>query len=805
MKKLKKFFRILKRFFTQKKYNIMYYYRCYEKEKIDDKTILLCSQQGQTIDGNIFYILKELQKDTYKDYKIYVAYDKKYKNEFIAKFSNYNFYNYKLVDITSKTYFKALATAKYLFNDTSFLWYFVKKEGQIYFNTWHGTPFKTLGRSIKDDFHLIGNVQRNFLMCDYLLYPSKYMMDIMLDDYMLKNISINTKVVLGGYPRNEIFFDKERAKELKKELNLENKQIIVYMPTWRGSFGKLGVTMADQVEIINNYLKHIDKKLTKNQIMFVNFHPFLKDKVNIKGFKHIMPFNKNYETYDFLNMADTLITDYSSVFFDYAVTNKKIILFAYDEKEYFEDRGTYFDFNELPFKKVKNVNELINAINDDTNVDTSKFINKFCPYENNNSSFKIVDFVLNNKKSDLEILDIPNNKKKNILIFAGNLQKNGITSALLSLLNNLDKDKFNYYLTFTNRSVGANKYVLKNLDNRISYIGSYDNKIGTFKEVLILVLYMFKLISYKKSSKYLESYYKREIKRRYYNANFSYAVQYNGYGNNIIRMFSYFPYGKCIFVHSDMSKEAKTRSNQNLETLQNVYNIYDKVIVVSEGLLKPTASIKGNYDNIVVMNNIIDYKTILEKKDKEIAFDDNTESNVSINKLKKILNSKAKKIVAVGRFSKEKGFDRLIDAFLEIDSDMYLIIIGGFGPLYNDLLNKAMTSSKKDRIILIKSLQNPFPIMSKCDCFVMSSLYEGFSLVIFEANVLKIPVVSVSIPAINKFSSDYKGAYITENSTNGIKKGINYFLQNKIALFNINYETFNRESIDKMEKIIDNK
>ena len=67
MKKLKKFFRILKRFFTQKKYNIMYYYRCYEKEKIDDKTILLCSQQGQTIDGNIFYILKELQKDKTHD------------------------------------------------------------------------------------------------------------------------------------------------------------------------------------------------------------------------------------------------------------------------------------------------------------------------------------------------------------------------------------------------------------------------------------------------------------------------------------------------------------------------------------------------------------------------------------------------------------------------------------------------------------------------------------------------------------------------------------------------------------------
>ena len=55
---------------------------------------------------------------------------------------------------------KTYETAKYLFNDTSFLWYFVKKEGQVYFNTWHGTPFKTLGKSIKDDFQ-----QRIFLIC----------------------------------------------------------------------------------------------------------------------------------------------------------------------------------------------------------------------------------------------------------------------------------------------------------------------------------------------------------------------------------------------------------------------------------------------------------------------------------------------------------------------------------------------------------------------------------------------------------------------------------------------------------------
>lgn len=802
MKKLKKFFRILKRFFTQKKYNIMYYYRCYEKEKIDDKTILLCSQQGQTIDGNIFYILKELQKDTYKDYKIYVAYDKKYKNEFIAKFSNYNFYNYKLVDITSKAYFKALASAKYLFNDTSFLWYFVKKEGQIYFNTWHGTPFKTLGKSIKDDFHLIGNVQRNFLMCDYLLYPSKYMMDIMLDDYMLKNISINTKVVLGGYPRNEIFFDKERAKELKKELNLENKQIIVYMPTWRGSFGKLGITMADQVEIINNYLKHIDKKLTKNQIMFVNFHPFLKDKVNIKGFKHIMPFNKNYETYDFLNMADTLITDYSSVFFDFAVTNKKIILFAYDEKEYFEDRGTYFDFNELPFKKVKNVNELINAINDDTNVDTSKFINKFCPYENNSSSFKIVDFVLNNKKSDLEILDIPNNKKKNVLIYSGNLSKNGITASLIALLNHIPLDKYNIYLTYIAKSVTANKNTLRKLDDRIGYISFNNNFIGTFKETLTLILYKFNLISFEHSEKVLKSYYQRKIKRIYGNSLFNSAIQYSGYGDSIIRMFSLMPCKTSIFVHSDMIQEIKVRKNQDFKTLRKCYQKYDNVFIVSDKLYEPTNYIADGKANIISINNIIDKQTIEKKSNEPIAFDDDTISNVSISRLTKILNSKNKKIISIGRFSKEKGYDRLISAFDTLDTKSYLIIIGGFGIEYQNIIEMQKKCKNKDRIIIIKSMSNPYPVLKKCDTMIISSLYEGLPMVILEAISLNIPVASTNIDSIVTFFNKYGGGYIMDNSYKGICEGLNYITKNEVKKVSIDSDKYNEEIIKVFEREI---
>lgn len=800
MNKIKKAYRKLKRFISQKKYNIMYYYRCYEKLKLDDNAILLCAQQGKNIDGNIFYILKELQKDKYKNYKIYVAVDKVHEKEFDKKFINYNFTNYELVNITSKKYFKILASAKYLFNDTSFLWYFVKKEGQVYFNTWHGTPFKTLGKSIKDDFHLIGNVQRNFLMSDYLLYPSEFMKDVMLDDYMINNIATDTKVVLGGYPRNEIFFDKERARDLKNQLNLNDKQIIAYMPTWRGSFGQLNKTSEDQINIINKQLKQIDKKLTNNQIMYVNFHPFLKDKVNISGYKHIKPFDKKYETYDFLNIADILITDYSSVFFDFAVSNKKIILFAYDEREYFEDRGTYFGFNELPFKKVKNVHDLIDTINSKDDVDITKFLNRFCPYENINASSKIVELVLNNKKGNLNIANVPNNKKKNVLIYSGNLAKNGITGSLFALLNYVDLSKYNFYITYVASSVRANKNTLKELDSRIGYISFNNNSIGTFKETLCLALFKMHLISYKLSKKILKKYFERKIKINYGNSKFDSAIQYSGYGDNIIRMFASMNCKTSIFVHSDMTQEIKVRKNQNYAVLSNCYNEYKNVFIVSDKLYEPTRLIAGEKANIICLNNVINKESIVEKSLKEVTFDENTESNIGLSKLNKILNSKNKKIISIGRFSKEKGYKRLIQAFDTLDTNSYLIIIGGFGPEYDSLLELQQKCKSKDRIIIIKSMSNPFSILRKCDVMVVSSFYEGLPMVILEAIALNIPVASTDIESIKNFFNKFGGGYIMGNSYEGICEGLKYIESNQVERINIDVDKYNKEIIDKFYK-----
>ena len=96
-------FKKLINFIKNRRYNLFYYYRCLNK-KIDEYGILLCSSYGKDINGNIFYILKELNKKEYSKYRKYVVVNKKYKLEFMNKLSFYHISSYDLVIIDSWKY-----------------------------------------------------------------------------------------------------------------------------------------------------------------------------------------------------------------------------------------------------------------------------------------------------------------------------------------------------------------------------------------------------------------------------------------------------------------------------------------------------------------------------------------------------------------------------------------------------------------------------------------------------------------------------------------------------------------------------
>ena len=181
----------------------------YEKEKINEKEILFESFLGNNFNGNPFYIFKEIcENSKYDEYKKYiVASSEKNKESIIKMLDNYGLLGKAdIVLRNTKQYCYLLATAKYLINNVTFPTYFIRKEEQIYLNTWHGTPLKGLGRNVKDKPNSIGNVQRNFIHATHLLFPNDFTFDIIREDYMLNNIYTG-KYIKSGYPRNDIFFN----------------------------------------------------------------------------------------------------------------------------------------------------------------------------------------------------------------------------------------------------------------------------------------------------------------------------------------------------------------------------------------------------------------------------------------------------------------------------------------------------------------------------------------------------------------------------------------------------------------------
>ena len=386
-----------------------YYKHC----KVEENVILFESFHGSTVSDSPLYILKELLKtEDASKYKIYYSTNP---NDYKVhkKFLEANNINAELVDVQSYKYVKVLATAKYLINNSSFPAYFIRKEEQVYLQTWHGTPLKTLGKQMRLGIESMYNVQHNFLQANYLMHPNEFTKDSIMRDYNLENLYTG-KVALSGYPRNSIFLNKERASEVRKELGLEDKTVYAYMPTWRGTSNHAVSTNAYGEEV-KGMMDYLDSTLKDNQILYVNFHPILKNSIQLDNYKHIKNFPDTVDKYEFLNSVDALITDYSSVFFDFSVTRKPIILFMYDYEQYMQDRGMYFDIAELPFVKLYNIEDLSEYLVTEKilehSYDNDEYCEKFLKYDSEDASRKMLDLVLYGKTEGLEIEDYSKNKE----------------------------------------------------------------------------------------------------------------------------------------------------------------------------------------------------------------------------------------------------------------------------------------------------------------------------------------------------------------------------------------------------------
>ncbi len=802
LKKVKKLYQKLKNPYWWAKCR---YIRYYDRLPLDEYGILLESEHGKKLDGNIFYLLRYLSgNEKYVGYRIYLSATNRNKRRFETFLENHGINKVHIVITASDEYMRLLAGVKYLVNDTSFAPYFLKKEGQIYLNTWHGTPLKSLGKNIQTGPHSIGNVQRNFVCSDFLLFPNEYTKNHIIKDYMLANIS-KSKCVLSGYPRNEAFFDNESRKRLREELELSGKQVYAYMPTFRGGVNT-GTTQKSDAYMIY-YLCELDKQLTENEVLYVNLHPIvMKSGIDFRQFQHIRKFPESYETYEFLNIADMLVTDYSSVFFDFANTGHKIILFPYDKEEYLADRGMYLSMDELPFPQVRDEKELLRELRSKKQYDDREFLSKFAPYEGIDATRKLCDYIILGEETNLKTEEIPNNKKENVLLYVGNLAGNGITTSMQALLDTIDLGKRNYYITFITEYVHPNYKVLFTLPEGVSFYPTTGDLNLTFVNRIIRKLFKWKVIPAPLYVKLLGKRIRQDYERNFGCAKFDTVIQFNGYEQEVILRLSAAPCRKVIFVHSDMLAEIKIRKNQRRDVLRYAYRHYDKVAAVTEGILTPTYKIAGRKDNICIVKNAIQYQSILERAQEEITLDDFTRCSLEREEFFELMGTPCPKFICVGRFSPEKGHRRLVDAFhnqLANMPDAKLIIMGGssYGSTYDELQEYILSLGLEKSVVLLRRVSNPYPIIKACDYSILSSFYEGFGLVLVEADILGKPVVSTDIPGPRDFMLAH-GGILVENSQKGLEHGLQMLACGEVQPMSVDYQAYNQSVVKEFEQLL---
>lgn len=395
------------------------YAKYYKSTQVDKHLILFESFHGKEISDTPLAMMRALlEMPCAKDYKLYFSSNNIERDkETVEKLG----LDAELVHIHSDDYVRLLASAGFLINNSSFPSYFTRRDEQVYLQTWHGTPWKTLGSSMKGELATMHNAQHNFIQASHLLFPNEFTKEAIMRDYLLEDL-FTGKVITNGYPRCAVFSDSEKATEIKKLCGDERISTLAYMPTWRGQDNK-NIENEEYVKETLDMLRSMDEALGDDQKLYVNLHPIVQSALKLDGFKHVFTFPAGIEKYEFINSVDALITDYSSIFFDYSITVKPIVLFTYDYNNYVSERGMYFGIEELPFKRVDTLEEMCELLESKgyeglSYADDAEYREKFIKYDSKDSASELMMYML----SEIGRSDITKPKLKTE-DYSGNSQK----------------------------------------------------------------------------------------------------------------------------------------------------------------------------------------------------------------------------------------------------------------------------------------------------------------------------------------------------------------------------------------------
>ncbi|GHH31994.1 bifunctional glycosyltransferase/CDP-glycerol:glycerophosphate glycerophosphotransferase [Streptomyces candidus] len=292
----------------------------------------------------------------------------------------------------SAAYWSALARAKYLVNNGDFDHRLVKRPGQVFLQTQHGTPLKSMGLDLQDrpaadtDFEkLLANTDK----WDYLLSSNRHSSLVWGRAYPADYTTLDL-----GYPRNDVFQNAtaQDVARIRDALRIpEGTTAVLYAPTHRDYRRTQRLTLD---------LERLARSLGPRHVILTRAHYSANGPLYRPGSHssaRIVDVSEHHSVESLCLASDALVTDYSSLMFDYANLDRPIVLHIDDWEAYEAARGTYFDIRSFPPGAI--------ARNDDELIDIFRtghwrgsrsaqlraaFRARFCPYDDGQAAERVV-------------------------------------------------------------------------------------------------------------------------------------------------------------------------------------------------------------------------------------------------------------------------------------------------------------------------------------------------------------------------------------------------------------------------------
>jgi CDP-glycerol glycerophosphotransferase len=275
-----------------------------------------------------------------------------------------------------------------------------RRRGVTFLQTWHGTPLKRIGydnRYVHAHPAAFERDVREYTRWDYVISPNTFTTGILRDAFR----GFGGEILEVGYPRNDVLNHPERdaiRAQVRRTLGIEDgRTAVLYAPTWRDDAvherNSEGFALAFDVD-------EFARRLGEDHVLLTRLHFLVAAQLGRQG-PCVRDVSDYEDVRDLYLAADVLVTDYSSVMFDFAVTGKPILLFTYDLARYRDElRGLYLPQEDTaPGPLLTTTAEVIDALR---NLDAvarahagayARFVERFCGLEDGHAAERVVDMV----------------------------------------------------------------------------------------------------------------------------------------------------------------------------------------------------------------------------------------------------------------------------------------------------------------------------------------------------------------------------------------------------------------------------